>query len=294
SSAAIIQCPSYEENIGALLQKYAKELSLPSLKGKTVIVKPNMVEYRANNLVNTNTNMVAAVVQLADYLGASKVIVAEGPGHFRDMEYLLEATGIGSVCSRLGVPFLDLNLDSLEKVPNPDGLCKTDHFFLPKTVVESGVLMSVPKLKTHHWVGITCSMKNLFGVVPGRKYGWPKNFLHYQGIPNAILDLVRVVKPTLAIVDGIIGMEGDGPINGTAHHSKFIVMGTDVAAVDATCARLIGMDPHDLPYLRIAGEIIGNIAPSEISLVGAPFDSVKTVYEWPPTYKDKRLLTPAI
>ena len=74
----------------------------------------------------------------------------------------------------------------------------------------------MPKLKTHHWAGMTCSMKNLFGVVPGAVYGWPKNVLHQHGIDDSIVDLVATVRPGLTIVDGIVGMEGDGPDHGHA------------------------------------------------------------------------------
>ena len=72
------------------------------------------------------------------------------------------------------------------------------------------------KLKTHHWAGMTAAMKNLFGLVPGAVYGWPKNFLHYGGIDSSILDLNATVRPAFAIVDAIVAMEGDGPIMGTA------------------------------------------------------------------------------
>ena len=77
------------------------------------------------------------------------------------------------------------------------------------------MLISLPKLKTHHWAGATLSLKNLFGTLPGICYGWPKNELHWRGIPNSIVDIALTRTPDLAIVDGIVGMEGDGPLNGT-------------------------------------------------------------------------------
>ena len=115
------------------------------------------------------------------------------------------------------------------------------------------LVVSMPKLKTHHWAGMTCAMKNLFGVVPGAIYGWPKNILHTRGIASAILDLTATVRPALSIVDAVTIMEGDGPIMGTARHMGAVLMGTDPVALDATCARLIGLDPMKLEYLRRAG-----------------------------------------
>jgi uncharacterized protein (DUF362 family) len=73
----------------------------------------------------------------------------------------------------------------------------------------------MPKVKTHHWTGVTLSMKNMFGVVPGSRYGWPKNVLHWAGINESILDICATVRPHFVIADGIIAMEGDGPLNGT-------------------------------------------------------------------------------
>src|SRR5205823_5792429 len=138
------------------------------------------------------------------------------PGHMRDTEFLLQASGIGPLCKKHKLRYVDLNLDDLEKVENVDGFSKMKDFYLPKTIMEADAVISVPKMKTHHWVGMTASMKNLFGTVPGRKYGWPKNILHINGIPHSILDLVHLIKPQIGFVDGIVAMEGDGPIMGTA------------------------------------------------------------------------------
>jgi hypothetical protein len=79
-------------------------------------------------------------------------------------------------------------------------------------------------------------MKNLFGLMPGTVYGWPKNVLHMAGIESSILDIVATVRPHLAIVDGIVGMEGDGPILGDPRAAGVLVMGTSFPAVDATAA----------------------------------------------------------
>ena len=132
----------------------------------------------------------------------------------------------------------------------------------------------MPKLKTHHWVGATLSMKNLFGVLPGVYYGWPKNVLHYAGINESIVDITATVRPHLAIIDGIVGMEGDGPIMGTAKTVGAIVMGTNLPAVDATAARLMGIDPWRLAYLAAASGRIGPIAERHIAQRGESIGSL--------------------
>ena len=88
------------------------------------------------------------------------------------------------------------------------------------------------------------SLKNCFGCMPGRVYGWPKDVFHVRGIPESILDIFAAVRPSLAIVDGIVGMQGDGPIMGDPVHSGVVVVSRDLVAADVTGARLMGMDPE--------------------------------------------------
>jgi uncharacterized protein (DUF362 family) len=107
-------------------------------------------------------------------------------------------------------------------------------------------------------------MKNLFGVMPGICYGWPKNVLHHQGIGQSILDINAAMAPHLAIVDGIVGMEGDGPIMGTPRLLGALIVGTNLPAVDATAARLMGIDPARIPYLAVASGRLGPVAERRI------------------------------
>lgn len=292
SQVALIECKSYEEEIFEKI-KNTKNLKLPEVKGKSVVIKPNMVEYRQGTPVTTNPAVLSAAIKLMQDLGAAKITVAEGPGHMRDTEYLLDATGLGKACKDNGVPFVDLNIDDLEEMDNSLGFNGITNFFLPKTIVHADVVVSLPKMKTHHWVGMTCSMKNLFGTVPGRKYGWPKNLLHVRGIPHSILDLQHLVKPKLAIVDAIVTMEGDGPINGTAKPLGYVIIGEDLAAVDATCARIMKLNPHDLPYINMAGKVVGNIEEDMIDILGPKIAEIAMTYELPITLKDKELLKQA-
>jgi uncharacterized protein (DUF362 family) len=126
---------------------------------------------------------------------------------------------------------------------------------------------------------MTASMKNLFGVVPGAVYGWPKNILHLKGIDNSILDLNATVKPHFTIVDAVTAMEGDGPIMGKARAMGFLAMGRDLVAVDATCARVIGFNPARMPYLAEAGRFLGNIRESRIDQRGEDPQRYRTRFE---------------
>src|SRR4029077_14113847 len=123
---------------------------------------------------------------------------------------------------------------------------RLEKLYLPNTVLGVDLLVSMPKLKTHHWTGATLAMKNLFGVVPSGVYGWPKNVLHWAGIEECIADLHAAFPRQFAIVDGIVGMEGDGPIQGVPKAAGVLVAGSDPVAVDATCCRIMHIDPDKI------------------------------------------------
>ncbi len=110
-------------------------------------------------------------------------------------------------------------------------------------------------MKTHHWAGVTLCLKNLFGTLPGIYYGWPKNLLHFRGIERSILDLARTVKVHYNVIDGVVGMEGDGPIMGKAKPVGVLVLSPFSLAADATAARLMGFDPRRVLYLVQAGAV---------------------------------------
>jgi uncharacterized protein (DUF362 family) len=150
--------------------------------------------------------------------------------------------------------------------------------YLPKTVLGVDFLVSMPKLKTHHWAGVTLSLKNMFGIVPGSCYGWPKNVLHWAGIDRSILDINAAARPDFAIVDGIVGMEGNGPIQGTPKGSGVLIFGNDPVAVDATCCRIMGLRPEKVKYLAQAGTLLGHVNTDKIQQLGESIASVRTPF----------------
>lgn len=261
------------------------------LAGKRVVLKPNLVEYHRDKVINTDPRVVAAVIELCRREGAAEIIVAEGPGHWRNLEYLVSASGLGDVLRHYNVPLVDLNHDEPVKTPNLGRLTGLEHLFLTRTILSADVFISLPKLKTHHWAGATLSLKNLFGTLPGICYGWPKNELHWRGIPNSIVDIALTHTPHLAIVDAIVGMEGDGPLNGSARPVGALVMGTDLVAVDATCCRLMGLPAERIAHL-VLGHMkrLGRLNEVEIIQLGEGIAGLRQEFVRPPRFE--QLLTP--
>ncbi len=266
----VLRHRDYDDDLAAHLQQGLERWPalLARVKGGRVVLKPNFVEYHPPRPINTDVRFVAATIEAFHRLGAAEVLVGEGPGHMRDTEYLLESTGLDRLLVDTRARFVDLNVDDTKRVTLPRDKTKFGSLHLARTAVTADVLVSLAKMKTHHWAGATLTMKNLFGIVPSAVYGWPKNPLHYAGIQQSVFDIWDAVRPHFGIVDGIVGMEGDGPIMGTPKPFGAIIMGDNLPAVDAHTARLMGLAPELIAYLWVARAYGGTIAEARIAIEG--------------------------
>ncbi len=209
---SVVRAASYSDDLAAAVQRVLTEHKV-AVRGKRVVLKPNLVEFSAGAPVNTHPVFVAAVYEAFQEMGAAKVTIAEGPGHRRITMDLAEGAGFFRAMPDFEKRFVDLNLDDVAARRLWKPFSTLTELYLPKTALECDLLVSLPKMKTHHWVGATLSMKNLFGLVPGGVYGWPKNVLHWAGIDECVADLHQLFPNQFCIVDGIEGMQGNGPIS---------------------------------------------------------------------------------
>jgi len=267
SRVAVLHVENYSQRIAEILLAGLQLFPL-NVAGKSLLLKPNLVDYLAGSAIKTNPLLVAAAAECFRRLGAKQVIVAEGPGHQRDTQLVLSESGYGPILRESGIRFMDLNRDELIQVDLRANYSGLKRLWLPKTVVEADFLVSMPKVKTHHWSGVTLSMKNMFGIVPGSRYGWPKNILHWNGIQQSILDVCATVPINFVIADAIMAMEGNGPLNGTPRPLGRIVLADDPVAADATCARLMGLEPDGIVHIREASKFLGNSSSTLVDFVG--------------------------
>jgi uncharacterized protein (DUF362 family) len=284
SQVAIVNA-TYEGDILTPLRTAWEAVDSPAVTGKRVVIKPNIIYNLPGAAINTHPTVLDAVIRLFRERGAKEVIVAEGSAYQRDITDLLYQSGIKKVLDDLNVPFVDLNHDDLVKVPTKAGLNGLENMWFPKTIAQADLLISVPKMKTHHWAGVTLSMKNLYGTVPGVKYGWPKNTLHATGIEQNIAELYETMPPQAAIVDGIVAMEGDGPLFGVPRTAQVLVVGRDLVAVDATCARIMGFEPskNSLKHIWYADWLgQGLMSKDRIIQKALPLESVRQEFVPPP------------
>ena len=284
SSVAIVKAANYDVELAQRMLEGVKLCGL-DVKGKKVLLKPNLVEWDPSTNINTDVAVVSAALEVFQQLGAAEVKIGEGPGHRRDTYDLAQQARYRKEVEKFDGLFVDLNRDDVSPVKNFAG---ESEFYFPNTALGADVIVSLAKMKTHHWAGATLSMKNFFGLVPGSVYGWPKNTLHIIGIHRSIVELSRVFRNTFAIVDGIVGMEGNGPIQGTAKQAGVLVMGRDLRAVDATCCRIMGIDPAKLEYLATSNGL-GNFFEEDIQQRGEAIASVRTNFQLIETFAELRL-----
>jgi uncharacterized protein (DUF362 family) len=263
SRVAILPVSEYSEKLTEILWEGLKLFGL-NVAGRSVLLKANLVDYIPGAETNTHPLLIIAAAECFRRLGAKGVIVAEGPGHQRDTQLLLRATGLDQKLKEHGIPFVDLNRNEIVKVRLRADYSGLRYLWLPRTVLEADFIVSMPKVKTHHWAGVTLSMKNMFGVVPGIKYGWPKNLLHWRGIQQCIADLAATVPIHFVIADAIVCMEGNGPLAGTSRRLNRIILSDDPVAADATCARLMGIVPERVPHIAETAKFLGNMSSDRI------------------------------
>jgi uncharacterized protein (DUF362 family) len=274
----------YSPKVEELLESALRLFSI-DVAGKSVLLKPNLVDYLPVDAINTHPSLVLAAAECFRRLGAKSVLVAEGPGHQRDTQLVLSQGGYEGRLRSEKIRFVDVNHDELARTRLLAGYSGLKQLWLPRTVLDADFVVSMPKIEAHHWSGVTLSMKNMFGIVPGMRYGWPKNILHWACIQQSILDICATVPIHFVIADGVIAMEGNGPLNGTARQMGKIVLSNDSVAADATCARLMGFEPDRVAHIRDGSRFLGNSRIGLIDQVGETLMSPVVPFQVVPEFQ---------
>jgi len=284
SRVAVLHAEQYSQKLDEVLRAGLGLFPL-DVRGKTVVLKPNLVDYLPGDAINTHPMLVRAAAEALRRLGAKSVVVAEGPGHQRDTQLVLSQSGYQESFREERIRFVDLNRDELIRTRLLACYSGMKQLWLPRTVLTADFLVSMPKVKTHHWSGVTLAMKNMFGVVPGARYGWPKNILHWKGIQESILDLCATVPIHFVIADGIVALEGNGPLNGTPRPLGRIVLADDPVAADATCAQLMGLDPDRITHIREGSKFLGNSSLVAVDAMGEAVSAPATPFRVVPEFE---------
>jgi uncharacterized protein (DUF362 family) len=244
-----------------------------ALKGwKRALIKVNFITTKNWETGATTDPMVveAIINKLRD--ADIEAIVVESDATTTNADKACVASGMKTMCDKTGVRFINLRHEEEKielKVPNAMTL---DTIKVPKIVTESAII-SAAKLKTHMETGVTLGMKNMFGLLPDKF----KGKYHMRGMDKVIVDINTVLKPTLTVIDGFVGMEGKGPVHGNPVKMDAIIAGRDVVATDATAARVMGIDPQTIEHIKWGHERrLGEMF--DIEVVGDGIDAVQRIF----------------
>ncbi len=233
-----------------------------------ILIKVNFITDKTwDTGATTDPIVVEAIIKKLKELPV-KVYVVESDATMTSADRAFEKTGMKDMCERNGIECLNLRYveDKVELAVPAGEVLKS--ITVPRIVTESAII-SAAKLKTHVNTGVTLGMKNMFGLLP-EKF---KGKYHLKGINKVVVDINTVLKAALTIIDGFVGMEGSGPVDGTPVQMNVIIAGTDTVATDATACRVMGIDPHEIKHVRRAYEKgLGNI--DDVQVIGEKLDAV--------------------
>ena len=240
---------------------------------KRVLIKVNFITTKTwDSGATTDPIVVEAIIQRLKKLPL-EIYVVESDATITNADKAFEITGMKEMCKKNDVQFLNLRHQKDKvKIRIPDGEClKTIN--VPRIVMESAII-SAAKMKTHMATKVTLGMKNMFGLLPDKL----KFKYHAKGISKVIVDINTVLKPNITVIDGFVAMEGKGPTDGTPVKMDLIIAGKDPVATDATGARIMGIDPHEISHIRTASQKgLGNI--DNIEIQGSMLEDVKQTFK---------------
>jgi len=246
---AIESCESYDAApLDAALARIAGASDFPEVRGKTVLLKPNILSGSPpEKAVTTHPEIVSAVIRLLKKKGAAEILVGDSPG-VGSAEAAGRKCGIREAADREGARWVTFRETC--RIPLPEGKAQKQ-FYPTACLEEADVLISLPKMKTHEMMYYTGAIKNLFGLIPGlNKSRFHMNFPEKEDFASLIVDLYQAVRPSYAIMDGITAMEGPGPGSGYPRQVGLLFGSAALTALDWAAASVMGYSPEQIPILR--------------------------------------------
>ncbi len=238
--------------------------------GNLVVIKPNLVAVPVSRHsgATTHPEVCRALADMVVELGG-RAVIAESAAAGVDTEQVIAVTGYDDL-RNAGYEVVNLKTTPKVTVPVPRGAV-LEEVSVYELVMRADVVISVPVMKTHDQAEATLSLKNLKGVIPDDE----KKRFHAVGVFEAVPDLVSVLRPRLAVIDGIYCQEGLGPIWGHPVEMDLVIASRDLVAADVVAGQVMGFTPEDLRLCQIAaGRGLGVADPKGIQVVGEPVESV--------------------
>ncbi|MCM8817976.1 MAG: DUF362 domain-containing protein [Candidatus Omnitrophica bacterium] len=266
----ILKCDNYDENlVYEKLNNGIKLLNLKNIPNK-ILIKPNMLSARKPEKgVTTHPSVISSLIK---FFQNREIIIGDSPAnYFKSIEEYWEQCGYKKISEKYNI-----HLKKFENSLFVEISINDKNYKIPITsLIKDYYILNVPKFKTHNLTTLTLGVKNLYGLIPGIT----KSILHSKFINpyDFSLFLVEFYKKIedkifLTVVDGIIGMEGEGPSSGTLRNFGYIIIGEKPIYVDYVCCLLAGISPEKVDFIKIYKE---KCKINEIEIIGDKFEKIK-------------------
>ncbi len=239
-----------------------------------VLLKPNLLMGTdPSKAVTTHPLIVKAVTEICKEAGASKVTIGDSPA-LGSTRKVAGKAGLLSVAKETGAEIHDFT-ESVQ-VSTPEGFMHRN-FTIAKEVIDADIIINLPKFKTHALMVITLSVKNNYGLFVGKqKMRWHlQSGRNYEYFARLLVELAYTIKPSLSIIDAVIGMEGNGPSSGTPRNLGFIAASEDMLSLDSVCTEIAGINPDKNYCLKVANEMGFKTDLKDIPLKGDPVNQFR-------------------
>ena len=294
ASVSISKCNSYDikEVQGAVDSCLDKLGGLSSLikPDDRVLIKPNiLIAKPPEEAVTTHPSLIEAIIIAVKKAGAVPLVGDSPGGLVGNVRGHWKVTGIEEVCNRLNVEILNFESSGVyEKRINGN------HYHIAKPVLDADFIINVPKIKTHGLTILTCAIKNMYGTIPGlTKVNYHKEAPKPSDFAELVVDIFALSKPSLNIVDGIIGMDGNGPSAGNPKEMGLILASTDSVAIDSLICQILGKNPLKVPTNKNAYERgLGEADINKIKVLGYQPDVIDD-FKWPPNISSSLDMVPS-
>ena len=280
TKVSIVRCPDYSHAKDAIIESLELIGGLEKIikSGDRVLLKANILAARPpEDSVTTHPAVIKAMCELVSDIGGIP-IVGDGSGitHPGATAEALKISGIEDAAQKCGAEIVNFETAGFVEVDVPDAK-QFPRLYIAKPILEADVIISLPKLKTHELTYYTGAVKNFFGAVPLKTRKQAHLLAKRDLFGEAVVDIYSIVKPHLAVMDGIVGMEGNGPAHGTPINTGIVMASYDCVAMDMVASELIGFDPMIIPTNRAALE--RNIGIGQPEIVGSSLDDVKVKFK---------------
>ncbi|MBW8016871.1 MAG: DUF362 domain-containing protein [Planctomycetes bacterium] len=253
SIVAVTRAKSYQSNVieEAVLRQFELLGGIDSFvsRGDRVLIKPNFIAPRAaSDAAQTDPAVVLAIAKLLKEAGA-KPFVADSPA-WKNTAACVKILGLEGPLKKLGVPVRNMDKPRRFRIAGAN-------IGISSVALEADKIINVPKLKAHQQLGATFAVKNMFGCVCGKEKAF-RHFSHgrsHDRFTEMLIGIYKLLGPAVSIIDGVIAMEGMGPLSGEPKEVGFLIGSRDPIACELVCCKIVDFDPGDLPIIQTAGRM---------------------------------------